>query len=190
MPSPSDDRPIALVPRTLVDHLVPGRECGECVACCKVLEIDKPQLKKPANVLCSHCTGAGCGIYAIRPDICRTWHCLWRRIEAMPNFLRPDKLGVVFSLDQHDPPRIIFERAYIVARALDDEAALDKEPVKAALDMFADEGTVPVWISFRGSKRLYYPAEPFASAIVDPSKAATPDLADKALAWRKRYGVD
>jgi Fe-S-cluster containining protein len=190
MAKPLDDRPIALVPRMLVEHLVPGRECGECVACCKILEIDKPELKKPADVLCTHCTGAGCGIYATRPDVCRTWHCLWRRMDATPDFIRPDKLGVVFSLGQYDPPRVIFERVYVIARAISSPTVFETDAVKAALNMFAEEGSLPVWAGFNGEKILYYPTEPFASAIVDPSKAESRSLAEKALAWRKRYAVD
>ena len=98
----------------------PGRECETCIACCKILAINKPELRKASGVLCPHNTGTGCGIYATRPDICRTWYCLWRRIAALPDHLRPDRCGAVFSVDRHLPPRNIFENLYIVARAIDD----------------------------------------------------------------------
>jgi len=174
----------------LLERLVDGRDCGECVACCKILEIDKPELKKPADVLCPHCTGSGCGIYAERPLICRTWYCLWRRIDAMPDYLRPDKIGVVFSVDQHSPPRIVFERIYIVARAISDPAVFETAPVRAALNMFAEEGSLPVWISFQGTKSLHYPALPLASAIVSPSQTPWQSHVIEAFAWRRRYGLD
>jgi len=35
-------------------HLVPGRECGECTACCVVLHIDDKDLKKPADEVCTN----------------------------------------------------------------------------------------------------------------------------------------
>jgi hypothetical protein len=175
---------------TLFDHLVEGRDCGTCVACCKILEINKPELKKPANVLCQHCTGAGCGIYPTRPDICRTWYCLWRRMPAMPDFLRPNQIGVIFSLDQHLPPRTPFERLYIVARAISDPTAFDTEPVKATLDMFMEEGSLPVWTSFDGRKSIIYPKPDFADAILNPETTQWRDLVPKAREWRKKYGLD
>jgi hypothetical protein len=175
---------------TIFDRLVPGRECGECVACCKILEIEKPELQKPADVLCKHCVGAGCGIYETRPTVCRTWFCLWRRIDQLPDYLRPDRCGVVFSLDQHDPPRIMFERLYIVARAIDRAEAFDAGPVRATLDMFAEEGSLPVWVSFKGAKRMVYPGPEFADAILRPDQTPRKDLVAKALSWRKGYGLD
>jgi hypothetical protein len=89
-----------------------------------------------------------------------------------------------------DPPRVIFERVYVIARAISSPTVFETDAVKAALNMFAEEGSLPVWAGFNGEKILYYPTEPFASAIVDPSKAESRSLAEKALAWRKRYGVD
>jgi hypothetical protein len=68
--------------RTL-NHLVPGRDCGDCVACCEVLRIVDPEVGKPAGIMCRHNTGNGCGIPATRPEICRRWFCLWRRIDAI-----------------------------------------------------------------------------------------------------------
>lgn len=127
---------------------------------------------------------------ATRPDVCRTWFCLWRRIEAIPEQLRPDKIGVVFSLDQHLPPRILFENIYIVGRAIADPSALDSAEAKSLVDMFASEGSLPVWLSYDGQKRLVYPPQELASAIVDPAGTPYQNLVAEAFAWRKRYGVD
>ena len=116
---------------------------------------------------------------------------MWRRIGEMPHNLRPDICGVVFSTDQHDPPRNVFERFYIVARAVgDDPSIFVSRPVKAALEMFAEEGSLPVWISFRGNKSLYYPSHDLADAIIRPLETAFQNLVPQALAWRKRYGLD
>ena len=56
---------------------IPGKACGPCSFCCKVLEID--EFKKPAGKLCAHCalTG-GCGVYETRPQVCRDYHCRWK----------------------------------------------------------------------------------------------------------------
>lgn len=55
---------------------VPGRACGTCTLCCKVLAIT--ELNKPAGVWCTHCKpGAGCGIYADRPPSCGFFDCAY-----------------------------------------------------------------------------------------------------------------
>ncbi|MDP3067597.1 MAG: hypothetical protein Q8M72_02885, partial [Methylocystis sp.] len=56
---------------------IPGKACGSCYFCCKVLEIE--EFKKPAGKLCEHCalTG-GCGVYDTRPDVCRDYYCRWK----------------------------------------------------------------------------------------------------------------
>src|SRR5271156_1629072 len=79
--------------------LVPGRECGNCTECCKVMTIDSAELRKPPGVYCPHCLpGTGCGIYERRPSLCRTWHCQWRRSAWIDASLRPDRSGVLAHL--------------------------------------------------------------------------------------------
>ncbi|MBM3507531.1 MAG: hypothetical protein FJX64_07390, partial [Alphaproteobacteria bacterium] len=52
----------------------PGKACGTCTMCCKVLHI--AALDKPHGVWCPHVKqGRGCGIYADRPQECRKFHC-------------------------------------------------------------------------------------------------------------------
>lgn len=104
--------------------------------------------------------------------------------------MRPDKCGVVFSVDRHEPPRNVFERLYIVARAIDDPAVFQTGPVKVALEMFAREGSLPVWISFDANKTLYYPPFNLADAIARPTETPFQSLVIEALAWRKRYTLD
>ena len=171
------------------DYLVANRNCGSCVACCDILEIDDPQLKKPPHILCPHSTGAACGIYPARPQTCRTWYCLWRRIDAMPELLRPDKSRVVFSIDQRIPERTPFERNYIVARAMDGPADFERPQIKSVLEMFIVEGSLPVWISFGGNKRMIYPNPEFADAIVNPQTTTRQSLVSAARDWRKQYGM-
>jgi hypothetical protein len=71
------------------------RECGACRACCEVLKIDVPELKKKAGVLCRHHTGMGCGIYATRPPVCQHFLCGWRLFEDLGDDWRPDLAGVL-----------------------------------------------------------------------------------------------
>ncbi len=59
-----------------IQGAVPGRECGSCTMCCKVLAI--PEMPKAAGVWCAKAVpGKGCGIYENRPQGCRTFYCHW-----------------------------------------------------------------------------------------------------------------
>jgi hypothetical protein len=167
-----------------------GRQCGECVACCKILEIDQPELKKPTNVLCPNCTGTGCGIYATRPTLCRTWECFWRRIPAIPEHLRPDKIGVVFWIDKQEPAHTPFDKMFIIGQAIDNPAAFSHPLVKSAIEMFARNTGLPIWLGFGGERRLIYPDEALQDAILNPATTHWQSLVPAALAWRKNYGMD
>jgi hypothetical protein len=170
--------------------LVEGRECGSCVICCKTLEIDEPGLRKPAGTLCPHCPGTGCAIYADRPGLCRTWYCMWRRLSALPDDLRPDRCGVVFWLDRQVPPRTPFDRIFIVGQAVDNPAAFSRPGVKAAIDLFAQRIQLPIWLGFGGERRLVYPDPALQDAILNPRTTPWQSLVPAALAWRKNYGID
>jgi len=169
--------------------LVAERRCGECMVCCEYLSINTPGLQKPADVLCVNCVDSGCRIYDTRPSVCRTWHCLWRRVEAMPPELRPDKSNVVFSLKISYEPRQIFENAYIVCMALTDPSVFDTPAVSAALDMFVSEGSYPVWLSFQGCKSLAYPGAELADAIDNPGTTKFTHLLETGKIWRERYNA-
>jgi hypothetical protein len=180
----SDREVLGSIQEVFFDRLVAGRECGSCVACCKILEINKPELQKARHVLCPHNTGTGCGIYETRPAICRTWHCLWRRIEELPDFTRPDRIGVVFSIDRHHPPRVPFEQLYIVARAINGPSDFENPQAKAAIQIFVEEGTLRVWLSFDGNKKLIYPNQDLANAIVNPNSTTPLPLKAIVSTWR------
>lgn len=76
-----------------------GRSCGECRACCMVFDV--PEFGKPRNEMCVHAdtgvAGAGCGIYARRPERCRAFSCAWKQGLA-GEADRPDVLGVMMYL--------------------------------------------------------------------------------------------
>jgi hypothetical protein len=170
--------------------LVEGRECGPCVACCKIPEINVPELRKPANVLCPNCTGTGCGIYPNRPPVCRAWYCMWRRLAALPDGLRPDKVGVMFWLDRREPAASPFEKVFIVGQAVDDPAAFSDPLVKAAIDAFSRHAGLPIWLAFGAERKLIHPDGAFQDAILNPTTTPWQSLVPAALAWRKNYGLD
>jgi hypothetical protein len=70
------------------------RACDGCTLCCKVLAI--PEVPTAKDTWCRHAKKhAGCGIYATRPEPCRTFRCLWLD-GLLPEWARPDKVhGVV-----------------------------------------------------------------------------------------------
>lgn len=81
--------------------LVPGRECGDCTACCVNLRIHSAALKKPANFPCVHLAGSGgCGIYASRPTACRSFHCGWRMLGGLGDAWRPDRSKVMIRVEK------------------------------------------------------------------------------------------
>lgn len=64
------------------------RSCDACTGCCVALRIDsKPgfstrldtgeDIAKPAGEPCRFLTVAGCGIYDVRPLVCRRFKCDW-----------------------------------------------------------------------------------------------------------------
>jgi hypothetical protein len=174
-------------PSPLTHALAPNRACGDCVACCYVLAIEA--LKKPAGVMCRHCTGAQCGIYEERPPACRAYFCLWRRIAALPDELRPKDCGVMFSVQYGEDPTTIFESMYILATAIDDPTALDRPLVKGAIEMFGAQGGLPVFVGFRGTSFRVYPDHALADAILHPETTRHRELLGAAAEWRKRRGL-
>lgn len=77
---------------------IPGKACGACSLCCKVLEIE--ELKKPAGPWCPFCLdGLGCSTYETRPDVCRDFECLWKSDRGLTAPYRPDRLGALFMED-------------------------------------------------------------------------------------------
>ncbi|MFC5423211.1 hypothetical protein ACFPOB_27060 [Bosea eneae] len=172
--------------RTL-NHLVPGRDCGDCVACCEVLRIVDPEVGKPAGVMCRHNTGSGCGIHATRPEICRRWFCLWRRIDAMPDDARPDRCGVIFCLEGEEDHPNPFARLCVVARPVASPRALRSELVRQVVAMFVRQGELPVWLHRHGVRSLIHPPSDLADAIERPERTPFQAFLPAALAWRRRH---
>lgn len=80
---------------------VPGKSCGTCTMCCKVLRVT--ELNKPTDVWCGHCDkGRGCKIYDTRPTECRTFNCLFLLHEGFPEAWRPSKSKLVLYPQGND----------------------------------------------------------------------------------------
>lgn len=167
-----------------------ARACGSCTVCCRVLEIKT--LAKPAGTLCEHNTGSACGIYEDRPAACAKWHCLWRKVEALPDELRPDRLGVMFSLETAPTSEDPFLRARIVCRAVHGADAFERWEAVEAIDMFVREGSLPVWIAFGSAASIVHPkpthADHLRDAIKQPHAERMQGLEEEAAAWRLRLG--
>jgi uncharacterized protein len=77
---------------------IPGKSCGACSFCCKVLEI--VEFPKKAGVLCEHCSSSGgCNVYATRAQICRDYYCDWKEDRGLSAQFRPDRIGVLLMQD-------------------------------------------------------------------------------------------
>jgi len=173
--------------QALLGPLVVGRECGDCVACCKVLKIETPALSKPADTLCRHNDGQGCAIHATRPDVCRSWFCAWRRNASMPHAARPDLSGLLVSLDFNRQPRNCLEGVAIVVRSLRGGAALDEPMARRLVDLLSSQ-LVPVWTSDGAAKTLVHPRSAIAGPVIS-GEAPAAALRSEVAAWRARYDV-
>lgn len=78
--------------------IVPGRACGTCTLCCKVIGVG--ELDKQPGVWCPNCKSKkGCGIYETRPTSCRTFFCLWMYEKGLTPEWKPEhaKFALVTS---------------------------------------------------------------------------------------------
>lgn len=73
------------------------------------------------------------------------WHCLWRKIGALPDELRPDRSGVMFAIENRAPCADVLEGACIVGHAVNGARAFASMEVTEAFAMFTREGSLPVW---------------------------------------------
>jgi len=86
------------------------RNCTSCTACCTFLKIESQMgyttrydtgedIAKEAGVSCRFLTPSGCGIYAVRPQVCRKFKCDW--LQGRKGFEAKDApaLKGVFSVD-------------------------------------------------------------------------------------------
>ena len=75
---------------TALAHVVPGRDCGTCTMCCKLIAVEA--LSKAPGSWCPHCVrGKGCGIYQTRPAECRTFFCHWMVEKGLGPEWKPER---------------------------------------------------------------------------------------------------
>jgi hypothetical protein len=78
--------------------LVPGRICGSCTLCCKLVGV--PELKKPAGVMCPHAVlGQGCAIHDHRPTSCHQFFCGWRLDPNVDALWKPEICGFLLTIN-------------------------------------------------------------------------------------------
>ncbi|MFN3670203.1 MAG: YkgJ family cysteine cluster protein [Brevundimonas sp.] len=77
----------------------PGKSCGECGLCCKLMGV--AALAKPAGRWCRHFSKTrGCGVYEDRPADCRVFNCLWLLTDALDERWKPATAGFVLHSEQ------------------------------------------------------------------------------------------
>jgi hypothetical protein len=171
----------------LLGPVLADRACGDCTACCTVLKVDTPEFRKPAGTPCANLSAGGCRIHTVRPHVCRTWFCAWRRVAAMPDSARPDRSGLIVSLNFVSEPQNCLEGVSINVRAIAGSEAIDKGMAAAVLDSLCDQ-LVPVWFSDGSRKMLLHPEDDVARLVIsgDPAPA---HLQEEVRAWREKYSV-
>ncbi len=168
----------------LFGALVPGRECGACTACCFEITIDDPQMHKPPRQTCVNCVAEGCAIYADRPQDCRTWFCLWRRLSDLPDALSPDRCGMMACLVENPSAESPLQRLYVIAQWLDGQPITrsdEADTLLAALRRYA----LPVWVGSGDRMALHFPRQEVALQVMQGA-APTGPLAAEVEAWRRR----
>ncbi|MEN2746487.1 YkgJ family cysteine cluster protein [Sphingomonas sp. T9W2] len=171
----------------MLGPVLADRSCGDCTACCTVLQVASPDFAKPAGVPCRHLTAAGCGIHAIRPHICRSWFCVWRREADLPEAARPDRSGLLVSMNFVPEPQNCFEGVSINVRLLAGSDAIANGMAARVLDVLC-EYLIPVWFSDGDEKMLMHPSPDVARLVLSGTPAPTA-LHDEVAAWREQYGM-
>jgi uncharacterized protein len=78
------------------------RSCGDCSACCSLLEITAARAPevgdKPAGQICRHCAAPGCSIYGSRPQLCADFKCVWLSDERLGPEWYPPVSGMILTV--------------------------------------------------------------------------------------------
>ena len=164
--------------------LVSGRECGSCTACCFEITIDDPMLAKPPRRLCVNCTASGCAIYATRPQSCRTWFCVWRRVADLPDHLSPANSGLLASVVENPAADNPLARLYIIVQWLDDRTITKSAAADELLAAMRRYG-LPVWVGSSDRMSLHFPQQDVALHLMHGT-IPPPALAREVAAWRSR----
>jgi hypothetical protein len=119
--------------KTDTTSIVPGRACGECSLCCKLIRVDA--FAKAPGTWCAHCApgGGGCAIYDSRPAECRDFYCAWMVSPSLGEEWRPSRCKLVLRVESDGK---------LIAVHVDpnDPMAWRREPYFRTLKQFAIKG--------------------------------------------------
>lgn len=105
----------------------------------------------------------------------------------MPDEARPDRSGLLVSLNFVREPRNCFEGVSINIRALAGGDAFETGMAETILDSLCDR-LIPVWFSDGSKKMLMHPENDVARLVIS-GEPAPAHLQDEVAAWRERYGL-
>lgn len=128
----------------LTEQPTPGRSCGSCTLCCKVLAV--PEIAKPAGHWCPQARkGTGCSIYDTRPEMCREFRCLWLQGHLSAEH-KPDRIhGVVVPTKDGKNLQVMEDPGF---------PGLARQALHEVLQAFVADGTNYVVI-VTGQRRLF-----------------------------------
>lgn len=99
------------------EHPAQGRECGDCHVCCDLLTTDRARHRNAADRRCpNYARERGCLVPDGRPPACASWHCAWHEFAWLPDLCRPDRMGILLTVEQGDTPA---GEPYVLARTPD-----------------------------------------------------------------------
>lgn len=75
------------------------RDCGDCQACCIILQVE--EIQKPMRKPCEHLCKTGCSIYRRRPLSCQQFDCIWKKVK-IEGMRRPDKSKMMYVLGKNN----------------------------------------------------------------------------------------
>ena len=114
--------------------------CGDCTACCTLFPIEP--IGKPMNTHCQYCESE-CSIYGNKPQMCTDFECAYLQADNVPEGLRPDKCGVIFTKKTDN----MFSGTLIPEVGITDAA-------KGQIQSFNDQGYSVVLLSLKEKKPL------------------------------------
>jgi hypothetical protein len=77
------------------------RPCGDCTACCSWLVANIYGWEIGGGKSCRFLECNGCGVHKARAKVCEGYFCAWAQ-ELLPEELRPDKCGVIASVENNE----------------------------------------------------------------------------------------
>ncbi len=164
--------------------------------CCTVLRVD--ELRKLGGVSCAALGVRGCTIYPRRPQICRTYQCLWLqgKLDAED---RPDQLGAVLDIVHEGGAALLAIREATPGASdanprLAAIAARYREAMPVRITRAADvlRGDAPVRTLLAGGEELVVTGDTFvrlrAGVPIERSRAAWLERVARRLrlAWQRR----